>query len=273
MSDNWSSTIQSEVASEVFRVLDRQVQLSHDGALKASGAQVRESGHPDFEDLLLGQSRSATIASLFLDLSDFTGRTFWDDPAEVAELAHSVLSGFALVVRRLGGHVLGLRGDGLFAGFGPHPDGELMASLAGLAAAVSVDAVRTNVNEELKRRGVAPLNARAGIDVGQVTFMRSGISSASEVNVIGFSANFAAKAEKIANAWEIVVGEGFMECLPDSVLISPHPKSPKPYQRDGAHRTYKYGFLHGHSTIQEYRGAAAEIAGRSLAQLGSGSLS
>lgn len=155
----------------------------------------------------------------------------------------------------------------MFAGFGPHPDTELMSAVAGLAAAVSIDTVRTDVNDELRRRGTAPLNARAGIDVGEVTFIRSGISVASEVNVVGFSANFAAKAEKIADAWEIVVGEGFIQSLPDSKLITAHPESPKSFQRNGDRRYYKYAFLHGQSTIEEYRGVATELAGRSLVEI------
>lgn len=256
------------VVREVFRVLDEGTSLRHRGMVMASAASVQRSGHPDFENLELGQLRRSRIASLFLDLSNFTGRTFWDDDREVAELAHSVLSGFALVVRDLGGHVLGLRGDGLYAGFGPHEDEALVTSCAGLAAAVALDVVEAGVNNELRKRGIAPLQARAGIDYGDVTFVRSGVSNASEVNVVGFSANFAAKAEKIANSWEVVVGEGFMTTLPSSALISNHPKSPKPFQRDGEVRRYRYGELRWRSTVSEYAGVKADLDGRSLNEYG-----
>lgn len=37
----------------------------------------------------------------------------------MVDLAHAVLTGFIEVVLAFGGYPLGLRGDGLFTGFGP----------------------------------------------------------------------------------------------------------------------------------------------------------
>jgi adenylate cyclase len=84
------------------------------------------------------------------------------------------------------------------------------------ACAFALDAVEREVNPRLETRGIAPVQARAGLDYGRITFVRSGCREHSEINPLGFAANFAAKCEKTANLWEIVVGEGLAEVLPDN---------------------------------------------------------
>lgn len=96
------------------RVLARFDTLQNPLVLKSrSIGEALQTGHPMYDRLAVGQRQSCEMASVFLDLTNFTGRTFWDEPGQVADLAHAVLSGFTGIVHRLGGHVLGLRGDGL----------------------------------------------------------------------------------------------------------------------------------------------------------------
>lgn len=220
-----------------------------------------ESGHPAFADLAVGDRRSSRVASLFLDLSDFTGRTYWDPPDEVARLADAVLSGFTWIVTQLGGHVLGLRGDGLFAGFGPTASPGATVVAAGLAAAGALDSVQRTLNPRLISLGIEPVKARAGIDFGEVVFVRSGTSGVNEVNIVGFSANFAAKAEKIANAWEVVVGEGFVDLLGNDDLVSAHDKSPKEFNRNYERKFYRFYQYDWRRTLTELEGAIADQAG------------
>ena len=74
--------------------------MEHKDSLTASAylPQTRALGHPMFEPLRVGEKAFAPIATVFLDLSNFTGRTFWDDPDQVADLAHAILTGFIEVV-------------------------------------------------------------------------------------------------------------------------------------------------------------------------------
>lgn len=223
-----------------------------------------ESGHPAFAELAIGERRTVPMASLFLDLTNFTGRTFWDSQEEVADLAHAVLSGFTMVVTKLGGHVLGLRGDGLFAGFGPTNDSMSSVAAAAAAGGLSMLLVDEALNPALRQQGIAPVQARAGADFGDATFVRSGNESASEVNVIGFSSNFAAKCEKDANSWEMVVGERFATDIPDRALLSEREHSPKVYQRDGERRYYRYYEYKWRGAARLAEAAANELNGRAL---------
>jgi adenylate cyclase len=220
---------------------DRRRGLMETAALSHGGivAQTRALGHPHFESLRLGQKGSASIATVFLDLTNFTGRTFWDDPGQVADLADAILSGFIEVVSEFGGFPLGLRGDGLFAGFGPGtPSTDCALALA--ACAFSLEAVQTRINPMLQGRGIAPVQARAGVDYGEVTFIRTGSVESNDVNQIGFAANFAAKCEKKALSWQVVAGQGAARQLGSATAFVHHEDSPKRYMRDGQTREYRF---------------------------------
>jgi class 3 adenylate cyclase len=232
-------------------------------ALYASAASVLETrslGHPEFEDLPVGATRTAPMVAAFLDLTNFTGRTFWDNQEEAANLADAVLSGFIEIVSNFGGHPLGLRGDGLFAGFSPG-DPAFAAGMALSACAFALDGVENEVNPWLDRRGMARVQARAGLDYGQITFIRTGNDSSSEINPIGFAANFAAKCEKAADSWEIVVGEGLSELLPGYGHFAEHERSPKRYTRDYKTKSYRFFYYRWRNTLPHLPGVIETLSG------------
>ncbi|MDR6972039.1 adenylate/guanylate cyclase domain-containing protein [Leifsonia shinshuensis] len=219
------------------------------------------TGHPAATDLAIGDQITFPIASVFLDLRNFTGRTFWDGQEEVTSLAHAVLSGFTDVVTRYGGHVLGLRGDGLFAGFGaPGADSRVSVALASTAVAVALDSVQSDLNPALQARGIATVQASAGADFGAATFIRSGTQGTSEVNVIGFGSNFAAKCEKQAKSWELVVGEAFSASVPEKRWLTQHENSPKEYSRDAERRSYSFYDYQWRPLLRYAESVAAEVA-------------
>jgi adenylate cyclase len=247
------------------RVLARFDTLQNPLVLKSrSIGEALQTGHPMYDRLAVGQRQSCEMASVFLDLTNFTGRTFWDEPGQVADLAHAVLSGFTGIVHRLGGHVLGLRGDGLFAGFGPHNDPRVAVALAALASAASLDAIQNGLNPALKLRGLQPVQARAGCDYGDAVFMRTGTDQVSEINVIGFASNFAAKCEKVALSWEIVIGERFAAYVQNATLLTHHERSPKTYTREGEDRQYKFFDYKWRPLLPELESTIAELSGRAL---------
>lgn len=124
---------------------DRANIVEHAALTASSALETKSLGHPDFEDLPVGAKRTAPMVAAFLDLTNFTGRTFWDDQEEAADLADAVLSGFIEIVSNFGGHPLGLRGDGLFVGFSPG-DPAFTATMALSACAFALDAVEQEVN-------------------------------------------------------------------------------------------------------------------------------
>lgn len=237
-------------------------------SIQASAAlETRALGHPAFEDLEVGQRRTGDMAAVFLDLSNFTRRTFWDEQEETVDLAHAVLTGFIEIVTKFGGHPLGLRGDGLFAGFSPGaPDATAAVALA--ACAFALDGVQAEVNPWLDRRGLERVQARAGVDYGPITFVRTGSRASSEVNPLGFAANFAAKCEKEADAWEIVVGEGLTALFSEgNDLFHPHRRSPKRYSRGSIQKSYRFYDYRWRHALPHLPAVIEEMAGHPTTEL------
>ena len=228
--------ISTVFTNRVLKSFDSRNQVLAQESLRPN-YDIRAS-HPDFADLRLGERRTTELASVFLDLRQFTSRSFWDAPEEAAELANAVLSGFTYVVETFGGYVIGLRGDGLLATFGTGDNGEISTFAAAAACAVSLNAVQTQLNPELERRGIQTVQVRAGADYGPAVFMRTGTAQSNEVNVVGFPTNFAAKCEKKALSWEVVVGEGFANELKDKSSLSKHTSPPTSYTREGETQFY-----------------------------------
>jgi adenylate cyclase len=259
-----------QFSDTVMRDFQRRRQLNSEimtrSASAATTLETKALGHPDFEDLNVGQRRTASVVAVFLDLTDFTGRSFWDDEDQVVDLAHAVLTGFIEVVSAFGGFPLGLRGDGLFAGFGPG-DPQVAAVCALGACAFALNAVENGVNPRLDTLGIHRVQARAGLDYGRITFVRTGSRRQNEINPTGFAANFAAKCEKKAKSWEIVIGEGIAQQLPDAATFVEHPDSPKPYQRDYERRYYRFYDYRWRKTLPHLPGTIRQINGNPTSRI------
>lgn len=265
--DDFANTVLNDFVRR--RATRDSVQLSHRSVLASAGSTEHGAmGHPVSQHLAVGQRSTLPMTAVFLDLSDFTRRSFWDEQDDVVDLAHAVLSGFVQTVRRFGGHPLGLRGDGLFAGFGGDPGFGSMLALG--ACAFALDAVETGVNPWLESQGIERVQARAGVDAGLITFVRTGTTSQSEVNPLGFAANFAAKCEKVANAWEVVVGEGAVKDFGDQTSFTRHERSPKTFQRHGQRKSYDFYQFDWRRVLPDLTDIPEQLAGITASEIRKG---
>jgi adenylate cyclase len=239
-------------------------------SLHESSDQIsaRAMGHPDFADLPLGGTSHCDGAVVFLDLDEFTSRTFWESPESMVRLALAVLTQVVEVVVDHGGFVLGLRGDGVFACFGgPGSDPRIDVAAALGAAAFALDATENALNNLLIMDGLDPVRLRAGADHGRLDFVRTGCDGANEVNIIGFAANFAAKCEKIADSWELVAGECLGAHVLNKALLRAHPDSPKRYARDGLTRSYLFYDIAWRSIAPHAVGVRDDLAGAPITRV------
>jgi len=226
------------------------------------GSSLTSAGHPEFDGLDIGERAACNLAVTFFDMSHFTARSFWEPLETVTRLAQAVLTQFALIVEESGGFVLGLRGDGLMAGWGgqgSEPEVDVVMCMA--ACAIALDSGKGVLNDLLARDAIEPVQIRAGVDWGEVNFIRTGTNKQSDMNIVGFAANFAAKCEKYANAWEIVVGEGASLHLDETYLTS-HADSPKDYQYKGERRIYSFNQFAWKRIVDDAASAINQIGGR-----------
>ena len=226
-------------------------------------------GHPDFHDLQIGEVGTRSAAAMFLDLRRFTARSFWDSPDQIIRVNVAVVTELAEAIQRHGGYVLGLRGDGVFACFDGKGrlDDRGVAAFGVAAGAFALDAVRNSLNHLLRDAGIEPVQVRVGLDFGRLDFVRIGSPMGSEVNVLGFAANFASKCEKIANSWEMVAGETLATLLPadDSER---HADSPMRYTRGDDTRSYHFYDVSWIRYLKHVDGIAEQLAGRPVSAVG-----
>ena len=238
-------------------------------SLRASAATVPPMGHPDFHDLQIGEVGTRSAAAMFLDLRRFTARSFWDSPDQIIRVNVAVVTELAEAIQRHGGYVLGLRGDGVFACFDGKGrlDDRGVAAFGVAAGAFALDAVRNSLNHLLRDAGIEPVQVRVGLDFGRLDFVRIGSPMGSEVNVLGFAANFASKCEKIANSWEMVAGETLATLLPadDSER---HADSPMRYTRGDDTRSYHFYDVSWIRYLKHVDGIAEQLAGRPVSAVG-----
>ena len=87
------------------------------------------------------------------------------------------------------------------------------------------------------------------------------------MNIVGHPANFAAKCEKTANSWEIVVGESLAAHVRNGSLLTAHANSPKLYQYGENRRAYRFFDFAWTRILSEAASAIDQVAGRPTSQI------
>lgn len=181
------------------------------------------------------------VAVGYIDLRRFTWRTFVDDALDTARLAQSFIVQCAQIIADRGGYVIGARGDGImFAvgsnGHAPYP--KTMCTLG--IVAFALDMTQNALNEQLEAQGLRRVQARGGVDYGDVVFGWYLNGDQRELNPNAFPANFASKCEKEANAWQVVIGDQARDAVGDSAIagFEPHGE-PATYTLDGVTHSYR----------------------------------
>ena len=140
------------------------------------------------------------LTVLFCDLVGSTALSEALDPEELSEVIHAYHAACTAVVRRFGGHVAQLLGDGILVYFGfpvAHEDDVRRAVRTGLAAVAAVSKLETRAG---------PIHARVGIHTGPVVVGEVGGVAHREHLALGETPNLAAWVEG--------------EAAPDTVAIS-----------------------------------------------------
>ena len=177
------------------------------------GASVRrEATAPE---ALEGERK--TVTALFADLKGSTELMESLDPEEARTIVDPALGIMVEAVRRYEGYVVQSTGDGIFALFGApaayedHPQRSLYAALQ----------MQQNLGEYAQRlvsQGRPPLEARFGVNTGEVVVRTVETGGKVEYTPIGHTANLAARLQTLAPAGSIAISadtrklvEGYFE--------------------------------------------------------------
>jgi adenylate cyclase len=203
---NWTSTYEEELQAS-FRELTT--------ALPTRLRQVVTGRTtPALEALTIGSAREVAATVLFFDIEGSTSRT----PTGHSEHLRTTLATLNCVIPMMSrvvtdhdGYIEKNTGDGLMAIFGPS---DSSANDAIDAATTCFYVLREIVNPFLTANGIAPVDARIGIDHGQILLARIGLPTGGADNqrnfltAIGPAANIAFRLQGVAGTNGICVGDG-----------------------------------------------------------------
>ena len=137
------------------------------------------------------------ITVMFCDLVGSTGMAAKLDAEDWRTLVNTYLDEASAAVTGLGGHVLKKLGDGLMALFG-YPHAQENDAERGVRAALTIQRALVEINARNASSGAPELQARIGLDSGQVVVEATG-------EVFGDAPNIAARVQGAAEPGSILV--------------------------------------------------------------------
>jgi class 3 adenylate cyclase len=158
-----------------------------------------------------------TVTVLFCDVASFSGLGERLDPESLRRVMSRYFDEMGAVIERHGGTIEKFIGDEIMAVFGVplvHEDDALRAVRAG---AEMRDRLR-GLNEELESRWGVQLEARMGINTGEVV---AGDPNAGSTFVTGDAVNLAKRLEQAADPGQILIGKATYPLVKDAITAGP----------------------------------------------------
>jgi class 3 adenylate cyclase/tetratricopeptide (TPR) repeat protein len=158
-----------------------------------------------------------TVTVVFCDVTGSTTLGERLDPESLRRVMGRYFDEMRAALERHGGTVEKFIGDAVVAVFGipaVHEDDALRA----VRAAAEMRRARDRLNEELERTWGVRIQARIGVDTGEVV---AGDSYAGERFATGDTMNVAARLEQAATGGEILIGEETYRLVRDAVRVEP----------------------------------------------------
>jgi class 3 adenylate cyclase len=155
-----------------------------------------------------------TITALFADIKGSTELMRELDPEEARAILDPVLQLMMTAVHRYDGYVAQSAGDGIFAMFGApvaHEDHPQRA----LHAALAIQDELRRYGETTRAAGRPALEARVGVNTGEVVLRTVNTGTHTEYSPVGHAANLAARLQTVAPASGIIVSDGTRKLVED----------------------------------------------------------
>jgi class 3 adenylate cyclase/predicted ATPase len=155
-----------------------------------------------------------TVTALFADIKGSTELMRELDPEEARAIVDPVLQLMMAAVHRYDGYVAQSTGDGIFAMFGAPVAHEDHAQRA-LHAALAIRDELHSYAEQTKAAGRPTIEARIGINTGEVVLRMVNTGTHTEYSPVGHAANLAARLQAVAPAGGVIVSDDTRKLVED----------------------------------------------------------
>jgi adenylate cyclase len=164
--------------------------------------------------------KNSLVTALFSDVRGFTSMSETLEPNIVVEMLNKYFADMTPIVFEHRGLLDKYIGDGLMALFGAPNASEDAASDA-VAAAIAMQHRMLLVNSELKEAGLSEIAIGIGINTGTVTLGYIGSEERTDYTAIGDAVNLAARLEKQALGWQIIISRSTLNRIGDKFPVRP----------------------------------------------------
>jgi adenylate cyclase len=179
---------------------------------------------PALEDIAIGSGRKMRAVCLFFDIRGFTKRTSSSDLEKLKEtlyMLNCVIPTVMKIIYDFNGYIEKNTGDGIMALIGTDDDDETSALNALQASLTIFYTLKHLINPHLETKGIKKVDARIGIDLGQILITRIGLPTGTSkhkrnfLTAVGPTPNIASKIQNAAGTNEIWVGDQIKKKAPE----------------------------------------------------------
>ena len=180
---------------------------------------------PALDDILIGSGRKMRAACLFFDIRGFTKRTDSSDLDKLKEtlyMLNCVIPTVMKIIYDFNGYIEKNTGDGIMALIGTDDDDETSALNALQASLTIFYTLKHLINPHLEKQNIKKVDARIGIDLGQILITRIGLPTGTSkhkrnfLTAVGPTANISSKIQNAADTNRIWVGDQIKKHAPNN---------------------------------------------------------
>jgi len=164
--------------------------------------------------------RRQTVTVLMSDLRGFSDLSDAQDPEVTVRLLNRYLEAMTQVIHDYDGVIDEFIGDAILTVFGipeTKPDDPARA----VACALAMQRALADLNPELVREGMPPLEMGIGINTGPVIVGNLGSEARTKYGLVGSVVNIAARIESNTLGGQVLVGESTFQLVREHVIAQP----------------------------------------------------
>ena len=226
--------------SEIYNSIYENSKNNRDlffGMNETRAALTEGFGHPGFVDLKYGEIISGNIIVLFMDIRGFTKISVALENEELIRILQATTIASIYSVRKFGGYIIDLTGDGIMAYFGDGIRTNKNDALNSIkTASFLMDGVKNTVNKHLDKNNDETIRIGIGLEYGKALWTLIGTEDTSQAKPISEVTYIAGKNSSHAKSWEVIMGKNISDWVPE---VFKDNYEPYKFHKDGKEYEYK----------------------------------
>ncbi|HID70513.1 MAG TPA: adenylate/guanylate cyclase domain-containing protein [Desulfobacterales bacterium] len=195
-----------------YKLLNKENKLRHQLCRYVDKDLVDRLMESGDRQLLKNERKNVTV--MFADIRSFTALSEHMEPEEVVAILNEYFTIMTDILFKHHGMLDKFVGDQIMAVFG-HISNEKSGARSAVRAALEMQKATADLMKKRAAKKLPVFNVGIGINTGSAILASVGSENRQDYTVIGDTVNTAARLEKYAAGWEVVIGERTSSHLPN----------------------------------------------------------